>query len=318
MADPHFAHTLTYVCEHNDDGALGIVVNKPIDMTLSALFEQIDVPLADADAARRAGALRRPGADRPRLRAAPAARQLAVDAGDQRRHRAHDVEGRPRGGRPRRGAAGRVRLAGLRRLVGGPARAGDRAERVAHRRRRRRRAVRPAGRARGCPRRCSSSASTSRGCPTTSGTPDAWLRRHRRPPSGTRARLRFRHAPDRRRGRQHADARRASADDDRRRGATPRASPRSRALVDEWQPGALVVGLPVHADGTRARDDRARASASRASSKARFGLPVARVDERCTTQAARPRSREAGVRGRARDAARDAGRGAADPAGMVR
>ena len=48
MADPHFAHTLTFVCEHNRDGALGIVVNKPIDMTLSALFEQIDVPLADA------------------------------------------------------------------------------------------------------------------------------------------------------------------------------------------------------------------------------------------------------------------------------
>ncbi len=48
MADPNFAQTLTYVCEHNEDGALGIVVNKPIDMTLSALLEQIDVPLADA------------------------------------------------------------------------------------------------------------------------------------------------------------------------------------------------------------------------------------------------------------------------------
>jgi putative transcriptional regulator len=47
MVDPNFAHTLTYVCEHNSDGALGIVVNKPIDMTLSALFEQIEVPLAD-------------------------------------------------------------------------------------------------------------------------------------------------------------------------------------------------------------------------------------------------------------------------------
>ena len=49
MADPHFSHTLTYVCEHNEDGALGIVVNKPTDMTLSALFEQIDVPLVDAE-----------------------------------------------------------------------------------------------------------------------------------------------------------------------------------------------------------------------------------------------------------------------------
>ena len=47
MADPNFAHTLTYVCEHNKDGALGIVVNRPIDMKLSALFEQINVPLAD-------------------------------------------------------------------------------------------------------------------------------------------------------------------------------------------------------------------------------------------------------------------------------
>ena len=45
MADPNFAHTLTYVCEHNPDGALGLVVNRPIDMTLSSLFEQIEVPL---------------------------------------------------------------------------------------------------------------------------------------------------------------------------------------------------------------------------------------------------------------------------------
>lgn len=48
MADPNFAHTLTFVCEHNPEGALGIVVNRPTDMTLSALFEQIDVPLGDA------------------------------------------------------------------------------------------------------------------------------------------------------------------------------------------------------------------------------------------------------------------------------
>jgi len=45
MADPRFSSTLTYVCEHNDEGALGIVVNKPTEMTLSSLFEQIDVPL---------------------------------------------------------------------------------------------------------------------------------------------------------------------------------------------------------------------------------------------------------------------------------
>ena len=44
MVDPNFAHTLTFVCEHSPEGALGVVVNRPIDMTLAALFEQIDVP----------------------------------------------------------------------------------------------------------------------------------------------------------------------------------------------------------------------------------------------------------------------------------
>ncbi len=47
MADPHFANSLTYICEHNPEGALGIVINKPIDMTLQALFEQIESPLDD-------------------------------------------------------------------------------------------------------------------------------------------------------------------------------------------------------------------------------------------------------------------------------
>jgi len=49
MADPNFAHTLTYVCEHNEDGALGIVVNRPTEMTLSSLFDQIEIPLPDAE-----------------------------------------------------------------------------------------------------------------------------------------------------------------------------------------------------------------------------------------------------------------------------
>lgn len=47
MADPRFAKTVTFICEHNTEGALGVVVNKPIDMTLSALFEQIQIPLGE-------------------------------------------------------------------------------------------------------------------------------------------------------------------------------------------------------------------------------------------------------------------------------
>ena len=45
MADPNFSRTLTYICEHNANGALGVIVNRPIDMTLAALFERVDIPM---------------------------------------------------------------------------------------------------------------------------------------------------------------------------------------------------------------------------------------------------------------------------------
>ena len=48
MSDPNFSRTLTFVCEHNERGALGIVVNRPIDVTLAALFKQVDIELADS------------------------------------------------------------------------------------------------------------------------------------------------------------------------------------------------------------------------------------------------------------------------------
>ena len=50
MADPNFARTLTYICEHNGEGALGIIVNRPIDMDLATLFERVNIPLEATDA----------------------------------------------------------------------------------------------------------------------------------------------------------------------------------------------------------------------------------------------------------------------------
>jgi len=44
MVDPHFSKTLTYICEHNDQGALGLVINRPIEMTLARLLEQVSIP----------------------------------------------------------------------------------------------------------------------------------------------------------------------------------------------------------------------------------------------------------------------------------
>ena len=45
MDDSFFSKTLVYIAEHNEQGALGIIVNRPIDMSLATLLEKIDVPL---------------------------------------------------------------------------------------------------------------------------------------------------------------------------------------------------------------------------------------------------------------------------------
>lgn len=51
MLDPIFGGTVVYLCEHNAEGALGMIINKPTDMTMSVLFERIDL---DTDVARAA------------------------------------------------------------------------------------------------------------------------------------------------------------------------------------------------------------------------------------------------------------------------
>ena len=54
------------------------------------------------------------------------------------------------------------------------------------------------------------------------------------------------------------------------------------ALITEWQPDALVVGVPFHPDGA-AHDNTARARRFARQLHGRFGLPVHEVDERYTT-----------------------------------
>lgn len=45
LEDPYFSNALVYICEHNENGALGIIVNRPIDMNLAGLFEKIEIKL---------------------------------------------------------------------------------------------------------------------------------------------------------------------------------------------------------------------------------------------------------------------------------
>lgn len=51
MLDPVFGGAVVYLCEHNDEGALGVIINKATDMTMDVLFERIDLSL-EIDAGR--------------------------------------------------------------------------------------------------------------------------------------------------------------------------------------------------------------------------------------------------------------------------
>ncbi|NDI21261.1 MAG: hypothetical protein EBY85_08275 [Burkholderiaceae bacterium] len=41
MLDENFSGSLVYLLEHSDKGAMGLVVNRPTDIVLSTLFENI-------------------------------------------------------------------------------------------------------------------------------------------------------------------------------------------------------------------------------------------------------------------------------------
>lgn len=53
MLDDSFAGSVVYMCEHNEKGALGLVINKPISLTLGNLFEKVELSLEDEDLAAR-------------------------------------------------------------------------------------------------------------------------------------------------------------------------------------------------------------------------------------------------------------------------
>ena len=53
MPDPNFNSTVTLICEHNNEGALGIVINRPLELKLGGLFAQLSLDEADAIAANR-------------------------------------------------------------------------------------------------------------------------------------------------------------------------------------------------------------------------------------------------------------------------
>ena len=48
MTDPFFSKSVTFICTHNQDGAMGVMINRPTDVTYETLFEKINVELLNS------------------------------------------------------------------------------------------------------------------------------------------------------------------------------------------------------------------------------------------------------------------------------
>ncbi|MGD2075450.1 MAG: YqgE/AlgH family protein [Gammaproteobacteria bacterium] len=50
LEDPNFFHSVTYICEHNEEGALGLVINRPLDMQLAEILRHVHLEHAAPEA----------------------------------------------------------------------------------------------------------------------------------------------------------------------------------------------------------------------------------------------------------------------------
>lgn len=51
LNDPNFEQSVSYICEHNNEGAMGVVINRPSSLTFADLCEQLDIEVNDPDIA---------------------------------------------------------------------------------------------------------------------------------------------------------------------------------------------------------------------------------------------------------------------------
>ncbi len=48
LADPMFEKTVSFICQHNEQGAMGLTINRPIGISFSELLSQLNIPLEDS------------------------------------------------------------------------------------------------------------------------------------------------------------------------------------------------------------------------------------------------------------------------------
>lgn len=47
LTDPNFADSVIYICEHNADGAMGLIINHQMDIPVKAIFDQLELEYQD-------------------------------------------------------------------------------------------------------------------------------------------------------------------------------------------------------------------------------------------------------------------------------
>lgn len=47
LQDTHFSQTVIYLCEHNKNGAMGIIINRPLHVTLGEILKHLEIPIID-------------------------------------------------------------------------------------------------------------------------------------------------------------------------------------------------------------------------------------------------------------------------------
>ncbi len=49
LADSPFERAVGYLAEHNEEGALGVVINRPLELSVKELLERVDIPLQQTE-----------------------------------------------------------------------------------------------------------------------------------------------------------------------------------------------------------------------------------------------------------------------------
>ena len=49
MKDPTFAGTVIYLCEHTEKGAMGVMINRPLNLTIASLLQRLNITVTNED-----------------------------------------------------------------------------------------------------------------------------------------------------------------------------------------------------------------------------------------------------------------------------